>query len=281
MSYGRGRLGKLGLLATVLLTGATFYFMLTYSGPFKWLAELQLSWFGSYYEQLTFIGTIIVIGIPLLIVGVVWEKFGPKRSAPAGGADAASADRPGEPVGFGGVLPWMGIIVTGIGLFIWIRAGTMGPLTQPELGKLESGEKAASSYVEIRGVPMWEETITFSKGSGKTDQDHYVPLISETWEPGKPVAAYIEFSDSAIKTQNRADPTTRPFRGTTTMTGLPGPVRVEFEKSVLRPAAKYVVIEYGHKPETMLGLGKWMTLIGAGVAIVGLGWVAIKRSRSA
>src|SRR5438046_10241678 len=58
-------IGWAGLIAMMALT---FYFMFTYTGPFKWLAELQLRWMGSYSEKLTFIGTIFLLWIRLALM---------------------------------------------------------------------------------------------------------------------------------------------------------------------------------------------------------------------
>src|SRR3954464_13787932 len=71
-----------GLIA---MMGLTFYFMFTYTGPFEWLAELQLKWFGSYSEKLTFVGTMFVLLIPLAIVWKIIltavKKLGPGTRA--------------------------------------------------------------------------------------------------------------------------------------------------------------------------------------------------------
>src|SRR5436190_982229 len=59
--------GWVGLIATM---GLTFYFMFTYTGPFKWIAELQLKWMESYSEKLTFVVTMLVLFVPL---AVLWK----------------------------------------------------------------------------------------------------------------------------------------------------------------------------------------------------------------
>ena len=55
------------LLGGALMVGVmalTFYFMITYTGPFQWLAELQLKWWGSYEETITFLLTFILTALP-------------------------------------------------------------------------------------------------------------------------------------------------------------------------------------------------------------------------
>src|SRR5215212_5412970 len=82
------QLSKIGWAGLIVILALTFYFMFTYTGPFKWLAELQLKWIGSYSEKLTLIFTMFILVIP---AGIIWKflqtaikKLGPGvTSAPA------------------------------------------------------------------------------------------------------------------------------------------------------------------------------------------------------
>ena len=49
--------------AALCLAGAALvgYWAWRYEGLFRWLAELQLRWVGSYEEQLTFIGALVLV----------------------------------------------------------------------------------------------------------------------------------------------------------------------------------------------------------------------------
>src|SRR5258708_38824586 len=62
------KMGKLLVLALGAASlGITFYWMLTYSGPYRSLAELQLKWIGSYERNLTFL---------LVLSGLILGLFG-------------------------------------------------------------------------------------------------------------------------------------------------------------------------------------------------------------
>src|SRR6266566_8783614 len=151
-NQGLTPIGWAGLIAMLALT---FYFMFTYTGPFKWLAELQLKWIGSYSEKLTFIVTMFVVLIPLAIawkfVLVAVKRLGPGSAATSSemGApvDATAAAKPKIEAGFGGFLVFLGVIVLGIGAFMYYRGATAGELMRVSAKELEEGRKPASSYL--------------------------------------------------------------------------------------------------------------------------------------
>src|SRR5881392_3763159 len=78
-------LTPIGWAGLIAMMGLTFYFMFTYTGPFEWLAELQLKWFGWYSEKLTFVGTMFILLVPLALVCkfilVAVKKLGPGTAA--------------------------------------------------------------------------------------------------------------------------------------------------------------------------------------------------------
>src|SRR5213078_5359418 len=71
-STARKRMNPAAIVGIILLVALSFYFMYTYSGPFRWLAELQMKVMSSYSEELTLILTMFVLILPALgIVKVV------------------------------------------------------------------------------------------------------------------------------------------------------------------------------------------------------------------
>ena len=77
------------------------YWWWSYSGPFRWIAERQLQWFGSYEESITFVLTAAIAFAPLLVVGAAVKKLGfpalPKPRAGRLPADSgATAPSPGN-----------------------------------------------------------------------------------------------------------------------------------------------------------------------------------------
>ena len=188
-------MNPLAVVGVFALLGLSFYFMFTYTGPFQWLAELQLKWMDSYSEKLTLILTMVVLLVP---AGAVWKlidvavkKMGPGGAtvgAVGGGSYRKSRNIRLPPVT---ILPLLGFIALGIGGFMYWRGATAGPLTA--------------------------------------------------------------------------------------VGGLPGPVRVSFEKSLFKPAAGYLVIETKEEPAKLMRFGKWPMMVGAALVAAGLLVWGVKR----
>ena len=83
-------MNPLAVVGVFALLGLSFYFMFTYTGPFQWLAELQLKWMDSYSEKLTLILTMIVLVVP---AAAVWKlcELAVRRMGPGGGVAAPQA----------------------------------------------------------------------------------------------------------------------------------------------------------------------------------------------
>jgi hypothetical protein len=246
--------------------------MFTYTGPFQWLAELQLRWMDSYSEKFTFVLTMVALVLPAWLiwkfVEVAIRRLGPgvgnAGDSAVAGAAGSSGVKPREiKLPAVTILPLVGVIVLGIGLFMYWRGATAGPLTAVKVKDLEEGKKPASSHLKVEGVPMWEETISFKK-SGK---DYYVPLVSPGWKPGV-VAVYVECKEDDLPRAPGME--VKSFTGMRAVGGLPGPVRVAFEKNLFKPAEGYVVIETREDPVKLVRFAKWPTWIGAGLVGVGL-----------
>ena len=273
------QLSKVGWAGLTVIMALTFYFMFTYTGPFKWMAELQLNWIGSYSEKLTFVFTMFLLLIPAAVIWKLVEsaikKLGPGIAPPPAQSPAVAPGTVAAPVktefGFGGFLLFVGAIALGIGIFMYWRGATAGELTAVAAKDLEEGRKPASSYLSIEGTALWKEMISFKK----TSTDHYVAVISPAWKPGE-VAVYLECRDNDIPPVPQMGAAT--YTGLTAVGGLPGPVRVEFEKGLLRPKDGYVVLVLKDDPQRLKDFGKWPLLIGAGLLVVGVVWWLIKRS---
>jgi len=266
-------LSRPALVGTIALVAISFYFMLTYTGPFQWLAELQLRWMDSYNEKLTLILTVFVLFIPAAaawkIVKVSVRTMGPDSTAtPQEGVyrKARNIHLPGVLI-----LPLLGAIVFGIGAFMYWRGMTAGPLTAVKAKELEDGKKPASSYLTIEGVPVWDEAVTFKK-SGK---ESYLPVVSQDWKGG-PVAVYVECNEDDLP-GSPGPLEMKTFTGMTEVGGLPGPVRVAFEKSLFKPAGGYRVLAIHDEPAKLMKFSKWPTIVGAGLLAAGLLVWGVKR----
>ena len=151
------------------------------------------------------------------------------------------------------------------------RGATAGPLTDVSLKDLEDGKRPASSYLSVEGVPLWKAMVSFKETSVKC----YVPLVSRDWK-GEAVSVYVECSDDDVPRAS-AQLEEKTFKGVKAVGGLPGPVRVSFEKSAFKPAAGYLMIETKEEPGKLMGFGKWPMIVGAALVAAGMLWWGVKR----
>jgi hypothetical protein len=266
------------IVAIFLLVGLSFYFMFTYTGPFRWLAELQMMVMNSYSEEFTLILTMLVLILTAL--GIVKVVKVAVKSMGVGGVTSPAAPTAGgateiksRGMQFSGIIVWpfMGLIAFAIGGFMYWRGATAGPLTAITAKELEDGKKPASSYLSVEGVPLWKETISFKSGSVEC----YVPLVSKDWK-GDSVSAYAQVREDDLPRPSK-QLEMKTFKGVTAVGGLPGPVRVIFEKGNFKPAAGYLVIETKEEPAKLMGFGKWPMIVGAALVVAGLSVWGVKR----
>ncbi len=267
------QMSALGWVGMGLLVLLTFYFAFTYSGPFQWLAELQLKLMNSYSEKVTFLLTMFALIIPVMgiakLVQMAVKRLGPGAGGTVASAAGATEPKPGN-LHFP-VLPFIGLIALGFGAFMYWRGATAGPLTAVSLKDLENGKKPASSYLSIEGVPLWKAMISFKQTSTKC----YVPLVSRDWK-GEAVVVYVQCDDDDVPRAS-AQLEMKRFKGVKAMGGLPGPVRVGFEKSAFKPAAGYLMIESNEEPARIMGFAKWPMIVGGAMVAAGLVWWGVKR----
>ena len=169
------------------LVALSFYFMFTYTGPFQWLAELQLKWLEMYSEKLTLILTMLVLMLPaiailqLLKVSVKTLGLGSgSNSASTAVVGASGTKAPQRAIPQWVVFPFLGLISLAIGGYMYWRGASAGPLTEVSLKDLEDGKKPTSSYLSLEGVPLWKATVSF----GETSKKCYVPLVSRGMPAG-------------------------------------------------------------------------------------------------
>src|ERR671913_2003145 len=82
------------LIALIFVAGAALvgYWAWRYEGLYRWLAEWQLRTFDSYEAQLTFLGALAIVVLPVIAVAALVRKLGPgKADAPPFPLDASPA----------------------------------------------------------------------------------------------------------------------------------------------------------------------------------------------
>ena len=80
---------KAGLTLAAAMVALTLYWTFTYSGPYRYLAELQLKWFGVYYSEATAI--VIILGLLGIALGIKFLFRGAERLVPGTPSAAGNA----------------------------------------------------------------------------------------------------------------------------------------------------------------------------------------------
>jgi len=271
----RQQLSRPVLLLTLLGVSITFYFMFTYTGPFQWLAELQLKWAGEYEEKLTFLFTALlvmaVLGLPLLLI----KKLGIANPTTT---DAAGNQKPSTISAWFSEFLVIGLVGLGFaiaGVRAYYIAGHAGPSTAIDVKDLETGQKPASLFVTVHGIAIPKASVEFGES---TSRDQFIPVISGENDPeqtGAHLFLKMRSTESIPATgHDEAD-----YPGFLTPADLPGPVRVIMEKQGVLKSADYYVLELNVTPEKKMADAKIMFYVGAGLVAVGVVFAIFRRLR--
>lgn len=187
----------LRILALVVGLGLPIYWWITYSGLYRWLAEVQIGWFDGYYAILTGLLTIVGVLCPAVLLLVPVAKL--LEPAPRPGPPDRVEKTPPSPAEQARIsdawiqrnIGWifLGILLVGLvgtGIYFQIRALSFGEKTRIDLASLERGEAPASDWIEIQARPAWPETIPT-----KDDRTHWLYTPART-TPGTPAALILE-----------------------------------------------------------------------------------------
>lgn len=253
---------KLTAVAVAAMVGITLYWTFTYSGPYRYLAELQLKWLGSYVPKLT--AMVIILGF-LLIAGAIKVVLrGAERPVP-GPANPPVAAVPSN----NAVVPqaWLQyiryaapLIVVGIGGWMYFNGTQAGSLQQLMAVDFESGKvQSRIVYAEVRGH--------LSRTYLSKESYLYIPMYTE--ESGKlPVRLVVGVNEKDANKRLRAE-----SDGTITVRGiadkgLEGDVKYAFQKNGMAVADAVWVVHAGRAPNDDRIAG--MIMMAIGVLLAGL-----------
>jgi len=283
-----GKMGKLLALALgAAPLGITFYWMFTYSGPYRTLAELQLKWIGSYDRNLTwllvfsglFLG--LLFGLTGIAVAIKLLFRGAERPVP--GMPTAPAAIPQPAIQLSeryqrnaryAVMFTTPLILFGMGAYSYYNGAQVGSLQQLSVADFQSGKlQSHIVYADVRG---------HLSGHYISKNDYlYIPMASEK-NAASPVQLLVGVNDNEKRKylHREADGTFR-VRGIADK-GLGGDVKYAFEKNGTSMADTVWVVHAGRAPsdDRMMGL----SVMGFGVVLAGLlfGWQSYqKRKRAA
>ncbi len=255
------------------------YFGFTYSGPFRWLAELEMRLMGRYYTFLT--GMLVLLGLMLMLLlplqlarklGVLGDPAAsPEEHAQYIQAHTERWKKRQPAI----TVLMLGAALSFVGVRDWLRAQQGAQLEQVSIAALESGKRPASTWVEVADAsPAWNATLEWEVGHTKNS---FVPVVSTNWRDGQPIALVLKLSSS---TRVDKEVGVSAFRGASDAEGLPGAIDGAFRDAQLN-TANALVLEVGNKPtdrQTLahfaLGGGILALLVGCGLA-----WVQLRRER--
>lgn len=202
----------------------------TYRGPYRWVAELQILLFDAYYLQVTFVFSMLLVGLPGAWAIGRWERArGTAEASPAGAWSLSPY--------------WILLLPLGslaVGAYQYAQVSRLR-LQATTASELQWGHVPSSRWIAIEGRPLPEAAICTNE---TYSQECYVPLVSPEWTPVVPIGAFIHLRGSPESLKPGS------FQGTASYTRLPGPVRVAYERSQLGPPhPSHVVLDLGAGPQ--------------------------------
>ena len=284
----RRKMKPAGIVLLALGSGLTGYWAWTYTGIYRWLAELQLRMMHEYEVQLTFVITLMIVLGPLFLVSEVIRRFVLARAGKDSGESGAAAsviatnDRPSPlmmGLTAGGTVGLVGLGFAVVGGYQYHQGMTAGNIVHVDVSAYETGQAPAAMYVSVTGQSIHDATEGVKDTSASTK--YYMPLVSADWDSSKPVGLFLETTaanmmDSNAVQRGQPDGKTLPevWVGMIDTDGLPGLVRTRFEDDHAVLAPGYVVLSVGETPRKKMDKARVLMCIGGGVfafgAIIGL-----------
>jgi len=253
---------KVMAVAVFAMVGVTLYWTFTYSGPYRYLAELQVKRLGYYVPKLT--AMVIILGFLLIAGAIKVVLSGAERPVPGppnAPAVAVPLNNAAVPQAW---LPYVRyaapLIVAGIGGWMYFNGTQAGSLQQLTAVDFESGKlQSRIVYADVRGH--------LSRTYLSKENYLYIPMYTE--ESGKlPVRLVVGVNEKDANKRLRAE-----SDGSITVRGiadkgLEGDVKYAFEKNGMAVADTVWVVHAGRAPGDDRVAGLIMMAIG--VALAGL-----------
>jgi len=251
----------------VVLAAITSYCWFTYSGPYRYLAELQIKWLGAYNVAGTFL--LVVLGWALLfaiVFGIVrLSLFGVPKDMAVRWREFKHGARHQDV--FAAMPPsWVRlrlgrfvVLLTCLGMAAWFfyNGTTAGPLQQLDAADFQSGSVHGHVvFADVRGR-INQNYLT------NDHDDVYIPMTGST-DPHATVHVLVTTTRSQMPKQIRGE-----GDGTYTVRGiankwLPGDIKYAFAKNGYNLADSVWVVHAGHSPSS----DRDMALISIALGIV-------------
>ena len=252
---------RLAAVAVAAMVGITLYWTFTYSGPYRYLAELQLKWMGYYVPKLT--AMVIILGF-LAIAGAIKVILrGAEMPVPGANGPVAAVPVTNKAV----PQPWLQyvryaapLIVVGIGGWMYFNGTQAGGLQQLTAIDFGSGKlQSRMVYADVRGH--------LSRTYLSKESYLYIPMYTEA--NGKaPVRLVVGVNERDANKRLHAEADGSVIVRGIADKGLEGDVKYAFEKNGMTVADTVWVVHAGRAPGDDRMAGTIMMAIG--VALAGL-----------
>jgi hypothetical protein len=265
MDSAKLQISKPVISLMVVLAAITFYWMFTYSGPYRYLAELELKWLGSYSVAGTFL--LVAFGWALLFGIVSLLLFGVRKDMAARFRSLTSKQVLMHQDIWAAMPPaWVRLrlarfvaLLTCLGMGAWYfySGATAGALQQLDAADFQSGKlHSRVVYADVRG--------RLSQKYLANDEDEiYIPMAGSAG-PSAPIRVIVSTTRSQMRKQIRGQ-----ADGIYTVRGiadkwLPADIKYTFAKNGYTLADSVWVVRAGHSPSS----DRQMALIALALGIV-------------
>lgn len=233
----------------LMIIAFALYGWYTFSGPYRWLADLQIGLFGAYGVIITGILTGLIFLWPLAFVGARLEQRG-FLTHEATGMDY-DPKRHDLPTG----LLTLSLMALAAGWFSSQRIprGEPVPITLEEIGN----GAVIPAHVSLQGQALVDASLRLEGDGGNPT---YAPLVAEGYEAGTPIVVFVE---SHSRDERKLAATTH--KGVLIRNGLPGVIREGFKSTTNTPPAEpHFLFCYGSATDGLEFL-PWVLFGAAGV----------------
>lgn len=226
-----------------------------YAGPYRFVADLQISLFSTNIVVISYFITMLMIAAPIMgLVYALERRFGTRETwfTPIWSNLDKVLDLPP------GKLLLVGLTLVVMGGYFYVKDLGAGPLVPLSVRDLETGRPPAGTYVTLLdGTLMNDTSITFKENSSV---HRYIPVVDHAAQP----MLFLRVSDRQPARDSQGKIT-----GILELCGMEGELQSQLQ-SVHAIGEKYYVLGVGREPNT--AVGGWMALIGAGMSLIGLIW---------
>jgi len=256
------------LLICLVILGPPFFFWLTYSGPFQWLAELQLAWFHGYEVTITLLLTMFAWLAALAALLAITTKA---RGRPFNASNFSANHQHIINRATNALFAAAPIALLAIAGYLEFLHHTTHDLAHLDMAAFVQGASSHSRYVALDNAavdPDNAQSMEENDDGPSKSATHFLPLLPQNYRPGDPVHAFVEVDEKDVpKAQAQPELLTH---GLIAFTGLPGMVRVAFQRANMPPAPRYILLRFNTTPADYHSDAITFTIIAAVIFTLGL-----------